>query len=87
MTYMKDGSPFLFDDTTGDIIGIKDPDGSEHALCTKEVFGLVANSTADGAAQRNYSLIQSGLNQCVAEGGRSEFTRWITNLYNPSFWV
>lgn len=29
MAYMKSGLPFLYDDTTGDIVGIKDADGSE----------------------------------------------------------
>ncbi|HBF34854.1 TPA: hypothetical protein DDW35_09865 [Candidatus Sumerlaeota bacterium] len=69
MPYMKDGSPFLFDDATADIVGIKDSDGSEHSLFTQKVFGLVPDSTALGAAQRNYSAIQSALGVCVGMGG------------------
>jgi len=30
MSFMKSGLPFLYDDVTGDIVGVKDPDGSEH---------------------------------------------------------
>jgi hypothetical protein len=32
MPYMKPNSPFLYDDATGDIVGIKEADGSERLL-------------------------------------------------------
>lgn len=34
MPFMKPNSPFLYDDTSGDIVGIKDPDGSEKFFST-----------------------------------------------------
>lgn len=43
MPFMKPGSPLLFDDTTGDIVGVKDPDGSERFFTSRrktEVFWL-----------------------------------------------
>ncbi len=41
MPCMKSGSPLLYDDTTGDIVGVKDPDGSERFFADRrktEVF-------------------------------------------------
>jgi len=37
MPFMKSNSPFLYDDVTGDIVGVKDPDGSEARLLLTEV--------------------------------------------------
>lgn len=55
MPFMKPGSPLLFDDTTGDIVGVKDPDGSERFFTSRrktEVFwqfspGQVLNGDTD----------------------------------------
>lgn len=42
MAFMKSGSPFLYDDKTGDIVGIKDPDGSESLFVTNRSTPLDA---------------------------------------------
>lgn len=46
MAYMKPGSPFLYDDQTGDVVGIKDADGSERPL-----FSIVISLSAWAYAQ------------------------------------
>jgi hypothetical protein len=59
MPFMKSGQPWLFDDATGDIVGVKDPDGSERFFADRrktEVFwqfapGQVLNGDT------NYNLI------------------------------
>lgn len=41
MPFMKPGQPWLYDDTSGDIVGVKDPDGSERFFADRrktEVF-------------------------------------------------
>lgn len=44
MPYRKSGTPFLYDDATGDIVGIVDPDGSEKIITNGPSFiGQVAN--------------------------------------------
>jgi len=51
MPYMKGNSPFLYHDVTGDIVGIKDPDGSEKLFklnpttYSPRYLGHIADST------------------------------------------
>lgn len=45
MPFMKPNSPFLFDDITNDIVGVKDPDGSE-TFFTKAQRDANGNTTA-----------------------------------------
>jgi len=52
MPYMKSGTPFLYDDTTGDIIGLKDQDGSEKSLVTMTPTGLAIGGSEPTSAQR-----------------------------------
>lgn len=49
MSYQKPGSPFMFDDASGDIVGIKDPDGSELSFLTEsDVTAVRASGITDG---------------------------------------
>lgn len=50
------GSPFLYDDNTGDIIGIKDPDGSE--LYFARQYGLFYDTT-DQTASANTATVMT----------------------------
>ncbi len=45
------GAPWLYDETTGDIVGVKDPDGSEFYFQRAPYIGLFYDTTdqTDGA--------------------------------------
>lgn len=45
MAKMKPGSPFLYDETTGDIVGVKDADGGD-AYFTTAVLDSTGNISA-----------------------------------------
>lgn len=45
MPYRKSGTPFLYDDATGDIVGIVDPDGSEARLVRVGVDGKLDDAS------------------------------------------
>ena len=56
MAKMKPGSPFLYDETTGDIVGVKDADGSEGYFLTT----TSANGGATSAAIQSQPFVSDG---------------------------
>lgn len=59
MPYRKSGTPFLYDDATGDIVGIVDPDGSEARLLLTEV-NATGQTVLDDASAAVLMGSQSG---------------------------
>lgn len=63
MAYMKSGSPFLYDDTTGDIIGVKDRDGGETLLAPPlSSNGFVPLGVQVSGGVAGYNLVDSAGN-------------------------
>lgn len=81
------GTPWLYDETTGDIVGVKDPDGSEFYFAREGNYGLF-RSMVDQTASVNTPkpiefdtpLIQNGIvlandsDIVFARGGKFNFT-------------
>ena len=61
------GAPWLYDETTGDIVGVKDPDGSEFYFQRAPYYGLFLDTTnqtggTSGSAMTfNTAAIQQGV--------------------------
>jgi len=72
MPYMKSGTPFLYDDTTGDIIGLKDQDGSEKSLMTMDAAGAMQ---IGGAAPTDEQV--AAINGALGAGGGAKPLRTI----------
>lgn len=51
MTFMKSGSPFLYDDTTGDIVGLRDADGGETLVGNEGVWTPAASFAVAGTSE------------------------------------
>ena len=81
------GTPWLYDETTGDIVGVKDPDGSEFYFARAANYGLfrdmddqTALANTPTAITFDTPLIENGIvldnnNQLVfARGGKFNFT-------------
>lgn len=51
-TMMKSGSPFLYDDATGDIVGIKDADGGEKMLADATSLAALSARVEDETIKR-----------------------------------
>jgi len=71
----KTGTPFLYDEVTDDIVGWRDPDGSEHLLGTS------------GAVFANAAAFQAALNAAAAQASVVEITAGITLHANTTYWV
>lgn len=70
MSYMKSGSPFLYDDATGDIVGLKDKDGSEKSLVTMASDGIQIGGAAPTEQQR--AAVRAGIGDRF--GGRKSIS-------------
>ena len=60
MPFMKQGQPWLYDETTGDVIGVKDPDGSERFFLSRrktEVAWVNLSTPIVLAADTNYNMV------------------------------
>jgi hypothetical protein len=81
------GTPWLYDEVTGDIVGVKDPDGSEFYFARAANYGLFRNmvdqtslANTPKAVQFDTPLIENGIvlaetNKLVfARGGLFNFT-------------
>lgn len=79
------GSPFLYDHTSGDIVGVKDPDGSEFFFDRAKAHGvfLSTETQTDGVASATAMTFN---NQVLSESVRVEESSKIyvdkTALYN-----
>jgi hypothetical protein len=72
MAYMKPGSPFLYNNTTGDIVGVKDADGGETMFVT-------STTNPDGSV----SLVV-GSTELERFPGRPTITKEWTRLAGPN---
>lgn len=81
------GAPWLYDETTGDIVGVKDPDGSELYFARAANYGLfrdmssqTASANTPTAIEFDTPLIQNGIvlandsELVFARGGKFNFT-------------
>ncbi|MBP6564003.1 MAG: hypothetical protein KA200_00160 [Burkholderiales bacterium] len=73
MARLKSGSPFLYDDGSDDIIGLRDPDGSEYffgrdVVVDPRYYGAKFDGNASDAAA-NTAAMQKALDRVVASGG------------------
>lgn len=60
MPFMKQGQPWLYDETTGDVVGVKDPDGSERFFLSRrktEVAWANLSTPITLAADTNYNMV------------------------------
>ncbi len=83
------GNPWLYDEATGDIVGIKDPDGSELMFARAKTYGAFQDNvtqTNAGATSANAMLLRttdfaSGVS--IASNSRITISR--TGVYNIQF--
>lgn len=81
------GTPWLYDEVTGDIVGVKDPDGSEFYFARAANYGLfrdmsdqTALANTPAAIEFDTPLIQNGITLANADeivfarGGKFNFT-------------
>lgn len=81
------GAPWLYDETTGDIVGVKDPDGSEFYFAREANYGLfrdMSDQTALANTPKTIEfdtpMIQNGITLAnsdelvFARGGKFNFT-------------
>ncbi len=78
------GAPWLYDDTTGDIVGVKDPDGSEFYFQRAPNYGLFLDTTNQSgglsapAMSFNTAAIERGIR--LVDGNKIYADR--TAIYN-----
>ena len=89
VTQKYGGSPWLYDDSTGDIVGIKDPDGSEFFLQKVPRVGLFHHNATQTAAAINtayaMSLGETDLSRGIAVVNGSRMTVDRAGIYNIQF--
>ena len=66
MPFMKQGQPWLYDDATGDMIGVKDPDGGERYF---DAQSYTAATLPDPATLAPGTTVAVGTNVAMAIGG------------------
>jgi hypothetical protein len=87
MHYMKSGQPWLYSDATGDIIGVKDPDGSERFFLSRrktEVAWVNLTSPITLTADTDYNLISllKAIPDTPQRGTLAPFFNTTTNKLN-----
>lgn len=82
------GSPWLYDETTGDIVGIKDPDGSELMLMRIPYVGSfydTTNQTASANTATAMTVNTTDIANGVSVVDSSKFTVTRKAIYNLQF--
>jgi hypothetical protein len=83
------GAPWLYDDTTGDIVGVKDPDGSEFYFQRTPRVGLFHDNTTQVAALPNtayaMTLGETDLSRGISIVDSSKITVNRAGIYNIQF--
>jgi hypothetical protein len=83
------GAPWLYDDTTGDIVGVKDPDGSEFYFQRAPNYGLFHDNTTQVAALANtayaMTLGETDLSRGISIVDGSKITIDRAAIYNIQF--
>lgn len=89
VTQKYNGSPWLYDDDTGDIVGIKDPDGSESFFQRVPRIGLFHHNAIQTAAAINtayaMSLGETDLSRGISVVDGSKITVNRAAIYNIQF--
>lgn len=80
MPFMKSNSPFLYDDVTSDIVGIKDPDGSEQFFhTTRKGTPVRAFSSLALLAAENAAEYGAGTVVYVGPDSAGQYAEWFSN--------
>jgi hypothetical protein len=83
------GAPWLYDETTGDIVGVKDPDGSEFYFQRAPRVGLFHHNATQVAASANtayaMSLGETDISRGVSIVDTNKITVDRAGIYNIQF--
>lgn len=87
MPFMKQGQPWLYDDVTGDVIGVKDPDNSERFFLSRkktEVAWVNLSSPILLTADTDYNMVAlfKAITDTPQRGTLAPFFNTVTNKLN-----
>jgi hypothetical protein len=87
MPFMKQGQPWLYDETTGDVVGVKDPDGSERFFLSRrktEVAWVNLSTPITLTANTNYNMVAlfKAITDIPQRGSLAPFFNTATNKLN-----
>lgn len=87
MPFMKQGQPWLYDESSGDIVGVKDPDGSERFFLSRrktEVAWVNLSTPIVLAADTDYNMVTlfKAITDAPQRGTLAPFFNTTTNKMN-----
>lgn len=88
MAYMKTTSPFLYDNSSGDIIGVKDPDGSELLFWRAPHLGSFTDLSIQSASANTATDMEcdtTDISRGISMSANSRITVSRSAVYNIQF--
>ena len=88
MAYMKQGFPWLYDNSSGDIVGVKDPDGSETYFARAPYIGSFYDVSLQPAAANTATVFEcdtTDISRGVVMVDNTKITVARTATYNIAF--
>ena len=88
MAYMKQGFPWLYDNSSGDIVGVKDPDGSETYFSRAPYIGAFYDVSLQPAAADTATVFEcdtTDISRGVVMVDNTKITVARTATYNIAF--